>query len=174
MSESTYSTLQHRLVGQTLSQGIKGIRLDPSQAMQVWKEWFPIRPCICVKEPCPCDPLDDVIVWLPENTPYEKTGEQREGADLMSFTVPSNAKLLVEAHIPMTVAAITKLKGFGDRGGHGGTIIKKESGKGVVGKLTAAFELGWLIGEKIDEETGASDEIADWLYDTFGPWPPWD
>lgn len=46
------------------------------------------------------------------------------------------------------------------------------SGKlpGPAGKLKTAFEIGWNIGTIIDESTGASDKISDWLLDKFGPW----
>lgn len=49
--------------------------------------------------------------------------------------------------------------------------MAKKKGKGFWGKIVAAFEAGWAIGEFIDEETGLSDKISDWMIDTFGPWP---
>lgn len=51
------------------------------------------------------------------------------------------------------------------------SVMAKKKGKSFWGKLVAAFEAGWAIGTAIDEETGLSDEISDWLLDTFGPWP---
>jgi hypothetical protein len=48
--------------------------------------------------------------------------------------------------------------------------MAKKKGKGRLGLLVAAFEAGWEIGEFIDEKTGLSDKISDWLLDTFGPW----
>lgn len=51
------------------------------------------------------------------------------------------------------------------------SVMAKKKGKGFWGKIVAAFEAGWAIGEFIDEETGLSDKISDWLLDTFGPWP---
>jgi hypothetical protein len=50
--------------------------------------------------------------------------------------------------------------------------IAKKKGKGIWGKLVAAFEAGWAIGTYIDEKTGLSDKLSDWMIDTFGPWPP--
>ena len=49
--------------------------------------------------------------------------------------------------------------------------IAKKKGGGFWGKIVAAFEAGWAIGTFIDEETGLSDKISDWMIDTFGPWP---
>ena len=51
------------------------------------------------------------------------------------------------------------------------TAFAKKKGKGFWGKIVAAFQAGWAIGTMIDEETGLSHKIADWLEDTFGPWP---
>lgn len=51
------------------------------------------------------------------------------------------------------------------------SVLAKKKGKGFWAKLVAAFEAGWEIGTFIDEETGLSDKISDWLLDTFGPWP---
>lgn len=51
------------------------------------------------------------------------------------------------------------------------SVIAKKKGTGFWAKIVAAFEAGWEIGTFIDEETGLSDEISDWLLDTFGPWP---
>lgn len=39
----------------------------------------------------------------------------------------------------------------------------------VLGAAGPAFDLGVEIGTAIDEETGISSDIADWLYDTLGP-----
>ena len=51
------------------------------------------------------------------------------------------------------------------------SVMAKKKGAGFWGKLVAAFEAGWEIGTFIDEQTGLSDKISDWMIDTFGPWP---
>jgi hypothetical protein len=40
---------------------LKGVALECG----AFKRWHPIRPGICATEPCPCDGLDDAIIWLP-------------------------------------------------------------------------------------------------------------
>ena len=150
---------------------IQGIPLDGGPS----KHWIPIRPCVCVTEPCPCDTLDDIIVWLPSNVSSERTGKQWDGNDVYSYRLDEDSRIMVEAQIPMTIGNLQSMKELAERG-HGRTISvfqkkSKKKGKSTVGGLlVGAFELGWAIGEKIDEETGVSDKISDWLAENF-PWP---
>ena len=48
--------------------------------------------------------------------------------------------------------------------------MAKKKTKWKWAQIVAAFEAGWEIGTFIDEKTGLSDTISDWLLDTFGPW----
>lgn len=148
----------------------------PLDGGREWKGWFPINPCICVKaEGCPCDWLDDIIVWLPVDIKSEKTGKQCQGNELLIYHIGRDTKVLVETQIPMTLGQLEKAKEITENScGKTRAIFNKSSstkGKPSVGALLiGAFELGWFVGEKIDEETGASDKISDWLADNF-PWP---
>lgn len=115
-------------------------------------------------------------MWLPSGTPSERTGKKWEGEDIFAYQVRRDSDILVDTQIPMTIGDLGRMKELAERG-HGRAISvlqkssKKKKGKPSVGALLiGAFELGWHIGEKIDEETGISDKISDWLAENF-PWP---
>jgi len=120
--------------------------------------------------------LDDVILWLPSGTASEKTGDRWQGEDVLAYPIPRGSKVILEAQIPITVGDLQLMKDLAERGrGRAVTVFQKSAnttkGKPSIGALLiGAFELGWHIGEKIDEETGASDKISDWLAENF-PWP---
>jgi hypothetical protein len=113
--------------------------------------------------------FDDILMWLPANVSFERTGKQWNGSDVYSYELSAESKVMVETQIPVAISDLKKMKEMAE-GGRGRIIASKKS---IGGWLIGAFELGWAIGEKIDEETGASEKLADWLYDTLGPWPPW-
>jgi hypothetical protein len=150
-----YLETQQNLAGTRLLTKIQGVRLEGG----LDRDWFPIRPCICVKEEdCPCDTLDDTIVWLPHGTPSEDTGKKWEGNPVLSYRVPVDSQILVETQIPITLGKLQHMKDLSDRGS--GKAVewlqksKKKGKKPTVGALLiGAFELGWHIGEKIDRST---------------------
>jgi len=166
-----YMNTKQNILRQRTVASIMGIPLDGD-----WKEWFPIRPCVCVTaEGCPCDTLEDIIVWISANVKPEKTGKKCQGDELLNYHLERDTKILVETQIPMTIGQLEKIKEVTENcDGKTGTIFKKSSnskGKKSIGKLLiGAFELGWFIGEKIDEETDVSGKISDWLAETI-PWP---
>lgn len=47
-------------------------------------------------------------------------------------------------------------------------IAKKSRGRWK--QIVAAFEVGWAVGEFIDDKTGLSDALSDWLFENLGPW----
>lgn len=146
------------------------IRAIPLQK-EPYKGWFPIRPfpnCICVTEPCPCDKLEDIIIWLPTGTKQESTGKRHGENEVLSYQVERDLKILVEPLVPITVGRLQDMQGLANKDHGKVTTMYKKSGKPTVGGLlVGAFELGWAIGTKIDEETDLSDKIADLLDDLF-------
>jgi hypothetical protein len=138
------------------------------------KGWKPIRPCICVTEPCPCDDLDDIIVWLPS----VKKAAKRTGDDgIDSYSVEPDERVLVELQIPMTLTQLRQLKEWADRedgsageGSGDGEVTAAAAPVGTAGAAVAAFEVGYALGTKIDEAAGLSDKISDWAAENI-PWP---
>ena len=170
-----YASAKNRVLDSSVTARIHGVLLGGHHDRN---GWIPIFPCICVTEPCPCDQMDDVIVWLPVGTQGEKTGKQFEGADVMDFAVPGDARLIVETNIPMTAAGFKKVQ---RRVGESrcdpksglsrmaaGAPLPPGAGAGFF--LTVAAAAGWGLGTFIDEETGASDKISDFLAEHI-PWP---
>ena len=171
---SQYNDTKLNLLQQRSFGSLMGSPLDGGRD---WKGWFPIRPCLCVTaEGCPCDKLEDIIVWLPEGIPSEKTGKKSEEGELFNYQIGRDTKVLVETHIPMTLGQLEKAKEITEKcSGKTRAIFQKSSntkGKPSIGALLiGAFELGWHIGEKVDEETGVSDKISDWLAENLPlPW----
>lgn len=142
------------------------------------KGWFPIISCICVTEPCPCDKMDNTIIWLPAGSQGEKTGKQFEGVDVMAYSIKGNENLMVETNIPMTAAGFKKVQRrvaedscnpkSGLRTMAKGAPLPPGSGAGFF--LSVAAAAGWGLGTLIDEESGASDKISDFLAENI-PWP---
>jgi hypothetical protein len=150
---------------------LKGVNLDGGAI----KGWRPFSPCICVTEPCPCDKLDDLIIWLPSTRTYEQTHQKVGGDAVVALEIDPDEELLVEVQVPMTIAQIKKLKEWSERSnGCGGTAsgisIKKGAPVTPAKAAAAAFAVGFALGEKLDEETGLSDKISDWAADNI-PWP---
>jgi hypothetical protein len=140
------------------------------------KGWHPIRPCICVTEPCPCDKLDDLddlIVWLPAPTRSERTGKRLGSDDVFAYQIESDEPVLVEVQIPLTIAQLKQLKDWSERdesqAKHGGARSTRKA-LSTKDALVGAFWVGVAIGEAIDEGTGLSDTISDWAADHI-PWP---
>lgn len=136
--------------------------------------------CLCVHDspdsPCPCRKLPPIIVWLPEDRIFKQSPADKknhDGRELTLFEVENTAQIFLEKLLPFNIstlrAALSPGRKTGGDNGQPGSLQKKRSK--VAKAVIAAFSFGWEIGEAIDEETGASDELADWLYDTFGPWP---
>ncbi len=124
--------------------------------------------CFCVQDtpesPCLCGS----IIWIPWDkiVRIEKSERKNDkGQKLSLVTVYNDAEIVVER--------LTRMKAiqYGQRPyrthARKDGVAYRTSEKGAL--LIAAFELGWVIGTKIDEETGLSDTISDWLYDWFGP-----
>jgi hypothetical protein len=171
-----YDETQERLAAQRTGSTVTRISGVPLQGRTI-KGWFPIHPCLCVQDspenPCPCNNLDDVLVWLPSNVSPQRSGQQHEGEEVFSYEVPANVRILVETQIPMTAGDLQHMKKLTVRGrGKAVSLLQARSRARVsVGELlVGAFALGWAIGEKVDEETGASDAISDWLAEEI-PWP---
>lgn len=163
---------------------IEGIPLDQSEEMRIGKKgWFPIGGCICVTEPCPCD---GPIVWLPEDgvVVRESTGRKTEGGDeVMRFLLEKNAKVILEAFLPVKaqgISSLAKLKQggltlagvrAGSRTGASGnghvTTMSAPAPGGPTGAVAGAFWAGYEFGEWLDEEFGLSDAISDWMVDVF-------
>ncbi|ANU21976.1 hypothetical protein [Planococcus donghaensis] len=166
-----YRNTKEELLQKVTLTEIRGIPLQK----EPYKGWFPIRPfpnCICVTEPCPCDKLEDIIIWLPTGTKQEGTGKRHGDAEILSYQVDKDLKILVEPLVPITVGRLQDMQDLTNNDQGKVTTMYKKSGKSsgkpsVGGLLIGAFELGWAIGTKIDEETDLSDKIADWLDDLF-------
>jgi hypothetical protein len=116
--------------------------------------------------------LDDLIVWMPSAAKEEPTGKRMGTADVISYKLDSDAQVLVEVQIPMTVAQLQKLKEWSRRasGSRGTTTALKGKPVSVGSAASAAFAVGYAIGEKLDDELGLSDTISDWAADNI-PWP---
>lgn len=150
--------------------GIAGTFLEGG-SMRGWK---PFRPCICVTEPCPCDNLDDLILWLPSSTKAKKTST----AGKVEIPLDEDTEVLVDLQIPMTISQLRQLKEWSERaaeeppadGGDGTTTVAKGKPVTPAKAAAAAFAVGFALGEKIDEAAGLSDKISDWAADNI-PWP---
>ena len=154
-------------------------RLDPNTISGVplkdspFKDWIPIHTCICVMEPCPCDDLDDVIVWLPTASRGEPTGKRVGSDEVVSYGVERDKKVQVEVQIPLTLAELKKLKEWatreGEPRGRSDSLVTARA-VSVKDALLGAFFVGYALGEAIDEATGLSDTISDWAAEHI-PWP---
>lgn len=175
MPTNNYVEAKTKFLESRVSITISGIPLD-------WdddgKGFFPIWPCVCVTEPCPCDELDDIIVWLPTGTKGERTGNKINGSDVITYIVPGDTKLVIETEIPMTASGFKKFQHEVVE-----TIRNPNSGLQILCKgkplppgsgagfwLSAAAATGWAIGTFIDKEAGLSDKISDFLAEKI-PWP---
>ena len=56
---------------------------------------------------------------------------------------------------------------------HAATSITGGKGNVRTWLVKKAFKIGYAIGEELDKETGASDDLSDAAIDTFGPAPKW-
>lgn len=104
-----------------------------------------------------------------------EVGGKGSGTQLLRMATDGRSEPLAETlwlqeFTPMRIDRLQKALELIERHPQLSAIAKKK-GKGFWGKIVAAFEAGWEIGTLIDEEVGLSDTIADWLEDTFGPWP---
>lgn len=169
---ATYATTKGRLFqprSRSDPNTISGVPLRDSP----FKDWIPIRPCICVMEPCRCDDQEDIIVWLPAASRGERTGKRAGSDEVVSYGVQPDEKVLVEVEIPLTLAQLKKLKEWATREGEPrGRSDSIVSARAVSTKdaLLGAFFVGYALGEAIDEGTGLSDTISDWAAEHF-PWP---
>lgn len=160
----SYQDVKQTLLADKAVAPITGVPLEG----QSFRRWRPIQPCICVTEPCPCDKLDDAIVWVPTDRPTQRSGRLNKGDDVVAFEFESDTGLLVEAQIPVTRAQLAAVKSSPTlRKVATSMTARKPSVKDL---LAGAFEVGFAIGEAIDEGTGLSDEISDWLAEHI-PWP---
>ncbi|WP_143138772.1 hypothetical protein [Lentzea waywayandensis] len=138
--------------------------------------FFPIRPCLCVTEPCPCDDLgdlDDLIIWLPVSNQGRGTGSRAGSDEVLAYEVEHDDRVLVEVQIPMTIAQLRKIKEWSDReqGERSDRVTVRKGGKVSPSQaILGAFLVGYALGEKIDEGTGLSESISDWAADNI-PWP---
>ena len=134
--------------------------------------------CICVQDspenPCPCTGRPPIIIWCPTDKILrsEKSKfKNHDGTELIAFDIQKDAEVFLEAVLPVSLNGLKKLSQT--KNGHSSpassTIAKEISKTG--NPVVDAFLIGWGIGTAIDEATGASDAIADWLHDTFGEWP---
>lgn len=173
---ATYSRTKSSLLqraGAPSQAVLKGVALDGGGS----DGWQPIRPCICVTEPCPCDSLEDLILWVPSSKQGQET-RQRSGQDpIVAYPVDPDEQVLVELQIPMTMAQLKQLKEWAQREeatDSDSSPRAARSGKkkpvGTAGAAVAAFEVGYALGTKIDEATGLSDKISDWASENI-PWP---
>jgi hypothetical protein len=65
------------------------------------KGYFPVLSptCVCVTDPCPCDDIDNLIVWLPETGVRSRKATQlknKSGETLHEFHVMRDADLITE------------------------------------------------------------------------------
>lgn len=103
-----------------------------------------------------------------------EVGGKNAGSRLMRLGRDDNFEavadtLWLQEFMPMRLSQLNKALKLIESHPKLGSIAKKS--KGVWGKIVAAFEAGWEIGTAIDEETGLSDKISDWMIETFGPFP---
>jgi hypothetical protein len=150
---------------------LEGSQLDFDSNGAFW----PIAWCLCVQDspdnPCPCK--DPIIVWLPKDK-ILKSGKSRrknhEGSEVYWFEMTNGADVMVEELHSLKVKDLAD-GSYGPEGNGTSVSFSKKSIRSRL--LKAAFSLGFAIGTAIDEETGASDDIADWLHDTLGDAPGW-
>jgi hypothetical protein len=136
--------------------------------------FWPILGCLCVQDspdnPCPCK---GPIVWLPKDKILKsgKSGRNNhEGSEVHWFEVANGAEIMVEELHTLKIKDYADFVDWTEGNGTSVSFSKKSIRSRL---LKAAFSLGFAIGTVIDEETGASDEISDWLHDTFGDAPGW-
>lgn len=167
---ANYNLTKRNLLKQRAFGNLLGVPLDGHREK---KGWVPISPCICVKaDDCPCDTLDDIIVWIPSNIRYRKTGIRCRGDQVLAYDVSTDAVVMVEAQLPMTIGQLQQAKRLAESGARHRRVVFDSSidgdGKTSIGALIVkAFELGWSIGEKIDGQTGLTDKLSDWLAEKF-------
>lgn len=108
------------------------------------------------------DETREIVPRKPANVRLLRYGEDGKFS-------PVEETLWVQEYMPMRAAALVgalELIGSNKKI----QVMAKKKGPGIFGWIVGAFKAGWEIGEFIDDKTGVSDSLADWLYDTLGPW----
>ena len=174
-----YDELKARQLENAVATDVHGVPVefgDGLTALGRDRGMFPILGCLCVHDSpdslCPCGP----IIWLPKDKilSSRKAGSRdREGREVYSFRVESDAELVVERPVPVRAgayaAALKAPNGAPSVGldGSAGLAMARGKGVGPVAAVVAAFEVGYALGTKINEAFGLSGKISDWLVDLF-------
>lgn len=178
-----YAALQaERFVSATTST-ISGIPVDVDDEREVFgRSLVPIIPCFCVHDapehPCTCG---GPTIWIFEDDIFEESGSDRRSADgekIVDYRVRPEARVIAEATVPLRASGVVdRLEGSGvvtEGDGDLEWLFQEKEDlpdvklPGLAGKLWDAFEVGWEIGQWLDDEFDLSDKISDWLHDWFG------
>lgn len=171
----SYEDAQRVQIDRQLTIAFHGRLIDPevkASAREVNDagKYVRILRCICVQDspdnPCPCE---GPIVWLPRDkilTTSASEHKDTHGQRLAEVVIANDAQVIVERHTVLSAKRLAASAGGGDATARA-ALMKKAGASKTGALLIAAFELGYHIGTTIDEETGASDAIADALWDLF-------
>lgn len=163
------STSLNKLAGMALrdhsTRRVVGVPID-------WQlpDWIVVSPCFCVQDspdnPCPCYDKEHPWVFIPKDgiVSERETGRKSEFGIVNEFAIDINAQVLVGLIKPLDARDI-------EDGDDVITAYKKKSVRRFL--IGLAYKAGKVFGEWLDEETGASDDISDWLIDKFGEAPGW-
>lgn len=167
---ATYAQTKQKLLKQTFLGDLVGIPLEGRGRR---KGWLPVRPCITTgKEQYTCEDLADVIVWVRSNVRAIPTGYTCGRSELLRYEVESDARILVETYLPMTLEQLRKTRNIAEKSNRRARIVfhsagekNAESSLGVL--LTEAFQFGWQIGERLHDHTTITERICDWFAGKF-------
>lgn len=166
-----YEETKRKLLRQHAFGILKGIPLDRHCKRKGWK---PIVPCIDFgdDDDFPCENLDDIIVWIPSDATSVKTGKRCKGGEIFIYNVSRDTRVLVETQLPMTVGQLHKAKRLAEAGPRQINAFLpnasvRDGPASVRTLLTLAFELGWHIGETIEQRIGLTDRISEWFANKF-------
>lgn len=167
---ANYHLTKRNILKQRASGDLLGVPLDGHREKN---GWMPICPCICLDaDDCPCDSLDDIIIWIPSSIKFRETGIRCGKDPVMAYDVTKDAVILVEAQLPMTIGQLQTAKHLAQSEPRYQRLVFDNTtdgnGKTSIGALIVkAFQLGWSIGEKVDGQPGLTDKLSGWLAEKF-------
>ena len=177
-STLSYEDAQCEAIDRATAVKIYGIPLSAPSG-DTARRFVRIVGCICVQDspenPCPCE---GPIIWIPRDgilTTERSSRKGHDGQSLAVITVASDAKLVLERQSTVSAATVAQLGNLRRGRARRVAMMARARGglsgggaRGTAGAILGAFLVGYELGTKIDEATGASDWLADTLWGWFG------
>jgi hypothetical protein len=127
--------------------------------------------CLCVidspDDPCPCRHLPPIIIWLPEDGcihKYKSDTPNHDGRELTVFEMDRSVTIFIEKMQAIDLSKVSNNNTFKMNGIGSKPPIKIPTLANALipiwWHLVEALEVGYTIGEHIDEATGLSDWLA--------------